>query len=82
MPLKRKIGLTAATHAVAAGIFGASAGSASAVQIQLNTGLNSPKGTNSVTIPDRATTGGLNAFTQVVTKGPGDLSNINITLLP
>ena len=82
MPLKRKIGLTAATACVAAGIIGASAGSASAVQIQLHTGLNSPKGTNTVTIPERATPGALNGFTQVVTKGPGDLSNISLTLLP
>jgi len=76
MPLKRKIGLAAATACVAAGIFGASAGSASAAQ--LTTGLNSPEGTNTVVLPESATPGAANAVTQVITKGPGSLSNITV----
>jgi hypothetical protein len=76
MPLKTKIGLTATAACVAAGIFGASAGSASAAQ--LTTGLNSPQGTNTVVLPDSATPGAVNAVTQVVTKGPGSLSNITV----
>jgi hypothetical protein len=39
-------------------------------------GLNSPKGPNYVTAPAAAIQGVMNAFTQVVTKGPGDIANI------
>ena len=80
MPLKGKISLAATAACIAAGVVGASP--ASAATINLHTGLNSPKGSNTVVLPQSATPGGVNAFTQVTTKGPGDLSNINVTFTP
>lgn len=82
MSLKRKLGVTATVGCLAVGVLGASASPASAARVQLTTGLNSPQGTHTVVAPEAATSGALNAFTQVTTKGPGDLSNINATILP
>jgi len=42
--------------------------------------LNSPMGPTYVEAPTASIPGVLNAFTQVITKGPGDLSNIDIVL--
>lgn len=80
--MKRKLGLTAAVGCIAVGVLGASAGPASAANVVLNTGQNSPKGTHTVVIPDAATPGAVNAISNVVTKGPGDLSNIDVIVVP
>lgn len=44
-------------------------------------GILSPNGSHTVTAPESATPGLLNAFTNVVTKGPGDLANIDISFV-
>lgn len=41
-------------------------------------GMNSPEGSKFVTAPSAANDGVLNAFGNVVHKGPGDLSNIDV----
>jgi hypothetical protein len=48
--------------------------------VQAMVAMNSPNGSKIVTAPPAANAGVLNAFTNVVTKGPGDLSNIDIIL--
>lgn len=50
---------------------------ASADTVELTVGLNSPQGSHTVVGPAAATGGAANAFTQVVTKGPGDIANID-----
>jgi bacteriocin-like protein len=45
-------------------------------------GINSPNGSKMVTAPASAVGGLINAFTQVSTKGPGELTNIDITIVP
>lgn len=45
-------------------------------------GINSPEGSKFVTAPSAANTGILNAFRNVVDKGPGDLTNIDVHLAP
>lgn len=47
--------------------------------LQLITGLNNlDNGVHVVQAPAAAVSGALNAFTQVITKGPGDISNIAV----
>ena len=52
------------------------------LQVVATVGLNSPNGPNTVVGPETATAGLLNAFINVATKGPGNLSNIDISLMP
>ena len=79
---KRRIAVTAATGLLALAVLGASASPAGAVSVQLTTGLNSPQGTNTVQAPDAATPGAINAATQVISKGPGTLQNIQFVVSP
>jgi len=48
------------------------------LELTLATGILSPIGTHDVSAPVAAIPGALNAFTQVVTKGPGDIANIDV----
>lgn len=78
MPLTRKLGLTAAIGCIAVVVLGTSP--ASAVEVELRTGLNSPQGSKTVKAPDAAVPGVLNGFTSVLIKGPGSLSNIDVSV--
>ena len=80
--MKKKLGLTAVVGCLALGALGAGASPASAVTVQAEVGLNSPNGSKTVVLPDAATSGVINAFTNVITKGPGDLSNIDVNVGP
>jgi hypothetical protein len=74
---RRKLVSAVASAALVAGLLGPVS---SAGAVTLVTGNNSPQGTNAVVVPSAATPGAINAFTQVITKGPGDISNL--TFLP
>ena len=76
MPLKKKLAPAIATGCLAVGLLGPAAGSAGAVTLE--TGHNSPQGTNVVALPASSTSGALTALTSVLTKGPGELSNIEV----
>ena len=60
------------TSFAALGVSGVSAGP------NLTVGINSPQGTHTVVGPDAACGGAGTAFTNVVTKGPGAIANIDI----
>ncbi len=49
--------------------------------IVLTTGLLSPQGSHDVSAPDAASGGAQTAFTNIVTKGPGDIANLSISFV-
>lgn len=51
-------------------------------QVVATVGINSPKGPKTIEAPATAASGLINAFTNVVTKGPGELSNIDVSIMP
>ena len=81
MHLGRKIGITAVVGCLAVAGLG-TASSASAASVLLITGQNSPNGTVAVAVPSPATSGAVTAFTQVITAGPGDISNLQFVVVP
>ena len=78
---RRKLVSVVASACLVAGLLGPVA-SANALTVELVTGQNSPQDTNNVALPSSATGGALNAFTQVITKGPGDVSNLDVIIVP
>jgi hypothetical protein len=71
-----------ATAAMITATLLASGANASALEVTLITGLNSPQGTNQVAAPAAATGGVINAFTKVTYGAAGDLSNIDVVIAP
>lgn len=81
MRSRRKLVSVVASAALVAGLLGPVT-PAGATSVTLVTGNNSPQGTTTVVVPSSATPGALNAFTEVVTQGPGDISNLDVIVAP